>query len=409
MKKWLKWINNQNARNSATKIPLDFLNENEIKRVRDFHATFPQYAETPLRDLSCLAKNAGVSGIYVKDEAYRFGLNAFKVLGGAYAIGRYLAGRLNLDIAELSFEKLKAKDIREKLGEITFISATDGNHGRGVAWAARQLGQKAVIYMPKGSALIRLENIKATGAEAYITDLNYDDTVRLAAENARKNGWVIVQDTAWEGYEDIPTWIMQGYVTMAAEALEQLNRQGVARPTHVFVQAGVGALAGSMQGFFAAIFGDSRPITVVVEPDRADCIFKSAQAGDGRPRIVTGSMDTIMAGLACGEPNPIGWKILWDYCDTFISCPDCMAAKGMRILGNPLENDPRVISGESGAVTTGVLIEILKSENMKEARDLLQLDQHSRILLFSTEGDTDPENYRSIVWDGRYPSYHCER
>lgn len=409
MKRWMSWIDNHNARNSAAKTPFNFLNEADVKKVRDFHATFPQYEATPLRDLSCLARHAGVSGIYVKDEAYRFGLNAFKVLGGTYAIGRYLAGRLNLDIAELSFEKLKAKEIREKLREITFISATDGNHGRGVAWAAQQLGQKAVIYMPKGSALIRLENIKATGAEAYITDLNYDDTVRLAAENAQKNGWVIVQDTAWEGYEDIPTWIMQGYVTMAAEALEQLNQQGVDRPTHVLVQAGVGALAGALQGYFAAIFGESRPITIVVEPDRADCIYQSALAGDGRPRVVTGSMDTIMAGLACGEPNPIGWKILWDYCDMFISCPDCLAAKGMRILGNPLENDPRVISGESGAVTTGVLIELLESENMKEFRDLLNLDQDSRILVFSTEGDTDPENYRSIVWDGRYPSYQCER
>ncbi|KJR96903.1 MAG: diaminopropionate ammonia-lyase [Peptococcaceae bacterium BRH_c4a] len=407
MDKQIKWIANGNARNNGEKASLDFLSENETKKVMDFHQSFPQYQATPLKSLSNLAGCAGVSGIYVKDESYRFGLNAFKVLGGTYAIGRYLAGRLNRDISDLSFEKLKTKEIREKLGDITFTSATDGNHGRGVAWAAQQLGQRAVIYMPRGSSLVRLENIKATGAEGYITDLNYDDAVRLAAGNAQKHGWVIVQDTAWESYMDIPTWIMQGYATMAAEALEQLNRLG-GKPTHVFVQAGVGALAGAMQGFFASAFAESRPITVVVEPDKADCIYKSALAGDGRPRNVTGDMDTIMAGLACGEPNSIGWEILWDYCDVFISCPDYVAAKGMRILGNPLGADPRVVSGESGAVTTGVLIDILQNENLSEIRDLLKLDKDSRILVFSTEGDTDPDSYRDIVWDGKYPSCGCK-
>lgn len=408
MKEQIKWLVNQNARKKGNKSPVDFLSAGEVNKVVNFHKSFPQYQVTPLKSLSNLAEYAGVAGIYVKDESYRFGLNAFKVLGGAYAIGRYLAGRLNEDISGISFDKLKTPEIKQRLGEITFTTATDGNHGRGVAWAAQQLGQKAVIYMPKGSALIRLENIKATGAEGYITDLNYDDAVRLAAGNAQKHGWVIVQDTAWEGYYDIPTWIMQGYATMAAEALDQLKGMGVDKPTHIFVQAGVGALAGAMQGYFASIFGESRPVTAIVEPNKADCIYKSALAGDGKPRAVTGDMNTIMAGLACGEPNPIGWNILWDYSDIFISCPDYMAAKGMRILGNPLGGDPRVVSGESGAVTTGILVATLQNDSLKEMKDLLGLDSNSKILVFSTEGDTDPENYRNIVWDGKYPSCDCE-
>jgi diaminopropionate ammonia-lyase len=400
----IKWKSNEKARDYTNKPLIPFLKETEVQKARNFHKSFNDYHPTPLKSLSNLANYMGVSGIYVKDESYRFGLNAFKVLGGSYAIGQYLAGQLEMSIEDLSFGMLKSKEIKERLGEITFTTATDGNHGRGVAWAAQQLGQKAVIYMPKGSSSIRLENIKATGAEGYITDSNYDEAVRLAAENAKKYGWVVIQDTAWEGYQTIPTWIMQGYATMAAEAIEQLQNEGVDKPTHILIQAGVGSVAGAVQGLFASIFKEDRPITIIVEPNKADCIYQSAKAEDGSPRNVTGDMDTIMAGLACGEPNPIAWEILDNYSDMFISCPDDVAAKGMRMLGNPLGNDARIISGESGAVTTGMLSYILQDEKLQEMKDILQIGRDSKILLFSTEGDTDPENYRRIVWDGVYPN-----
>ncbi|MFV3011706.1 diaminopropionate ammonia-lyase [Clostridium botulinum] len=401
MSEKIKWKSNT-MKGNADKASVEFLGEEEIKKARDFHQSFPQFTQTPLVNLDNLAKHLGVAGVYVKDESYRFGLNAFKVLGGSFSMGKYLAKKLGKDISELSYAKLNSEDARKKLGDITFITATDGNHGRGVAWTATQLNQKSIVYMPKGSSLTRLENIRKEGAKASITEFNYDDAVRLAASEAKENGWVMVQDTAWEGYEEIPTWIMQGYGTMASEALEQLKELNVEKPTHIFVQAGVGSLAGAVQGYFASVFKDECPITVIVEADEADCLYRSAIAGDGKPKAVTGDMPTIMAGLACGEANTIGWEVLKSYSSTFVSCPDWVSANGMRMLGNPIKEDKKIISGESGAVTAGLLKVIMTEEDMKELREQLNLDENSRILLFSTEGDTDPDKYRKIVWNGEY-------
>jgi diaminopropionate ammonia-lyase len=281
---------------------------------------------------------------------------------------------------------------------MTFVTATDGNHGRGVAWTANRLKQKSVVYMPKGSSPIRLQKIQDEGAEASIEDMNYDEAVRLAAKYAAEHNGVVIQDTAWEGYQDIPTWIMQGYATMALEANEQLKKLGVERPTHIFIQAGVGSLAGAVQGFFAMEHQDNVPVTVVVEPDNAACYYLSAQ--EGKMSNVGGDMQTIMAGLACGEPNVLGFEIIKNYSAGFLSCPDYIAADGMRILGNPMSDDTKVVSGESGAVTMGAVYRILTDGRYQEFREQLKLDENSKILLFSTEGDTDPDKYRRIVWLG---------
>ena len=196
---------------------------------------------------------------------------------------------------------------------------------------------------------------------------------------------------------------MEGYTTMAAEAARQLQEE---KPTHIFLQAGVGAMAGAICGYFASLYGDAeRPVITIVEPDQADCIFRTANAGDGKLRFVAGSMNSIMAGLCCGEPCPIAWNVLRDHADYFVSMPDYVAAEGMRILGNPLPGDPRVISGESGAAGLGFIAEVLRNPELADLKEQLQLNQDSRILCFSTEGDTDRENYRRIVWDGLYPSY----
>ncbi len=360
-----------------------------------FHTGMEGYEPTPLVSLPALSARLGVANIWVKDESKRFGLNSFKALGGGYAIARYLCEKLGLEPNERSFDILRSPEARQKLGVVTFITATDGNHGRGVAWAARQLGHRAVICLPRGTAADRLENIRVLGAQVQVTDLNYDDTVHLARRMAEENGWVLVQDAAWSGYEDIPTQIMQGYTTLARETVEQLGR---VKPTHLFLQAGVGSMAGAEAGYFAAAYGPDGPVTVIVEPDQADCLFRTAKADDGAIHIVTGAMNSMMAGLCCGEPCTVSWDILQTCADAFISCADAYSASGMRILGRPEPGDPAVISGESGAVTTGALAAIMTEERLVPLRRALGLDKDSRVLLISTEGDTDRENYRRIVW-----------
>lgn len=374
----------------------------EIKKARTFHESFPQYSKTPLAKLERMADYLGLGQVYIKDESYRFGLNAFKVLGGSFAIAKYIAKQTGRDVGELPYSVLTSQKLKEEFGQATFFTATDGNHGRGVAWAANRLGQKSVVYMPKGSTLTRFNNIKAEGAAVTIEEVNYDECVRMAADAASKtkNG-VVVQDTAWEGYEEIPAWIMQGYGTMAMEADEQLSEYGCDRPTHVFIQAGVGSLAGAVQGFFANRYPENPPKVVVVEADVAACLYKGAKAGDGKIRIVDGDMQTIMAGLACGEPNTISWDILKNHVDTFVSAPDWVAAQGMRMLAAPLKGDVPVTSGESGAAPFGVLSSIMLMDEYRELREHLGLGKDSRVLLFSTEGDTDPERYKAIVWEGK--------
>jgi len=373
-----------------------------IRQVREFHRSFPQYSETPLAALDNLAAEFGVGGIYVKDESHRFGLNSFKALGATFALASFIARSVGVPVWELDYKALTSPETKRKLGEYTFYATTDGNHGRAVAWAASRIGQRSVIYMPKGCPQVRLENIRREGAEAHIAETNYDDTIRFTASLARRNPRsVIVQDTAWEGYEDIPGWIMQGYGVVALEACEQLERLGVT-PTHMLIQAGVGAFAGSAQGVVSNFYGESGPVSFVVEPTVADCHYRSVQKGDGSIVNVGGEMDTIMAGLACGEPNIISWDILKNKSSYFATIEDNAAARGMRVLGAPLRGDPRVISGESGASAMGFLMELMTGDGLAGLREQSGIGKDSRILLFSTEGDTDPGNYRRVVWDGKY-------
>lgn len=391
----LKWKMNEMPKTEDKNLPLMAIEE--VKKARSFHESFPQYSETPLADLKGMAEYLGLDRVCVKDESYRFGLNAFKVLGGSYAIARYIGEETGKDISELPYSVLTSQELREKFGTATFYSATDGNHGRGVAWAANKLHQKSVIIMPKGSTVTRLDHIKAENAEAWISEVNYDECVRQAAKLAEKTEHgVMVQDTAWEGYEKIPAWIMEGYGTMADEAGDQYGE----RPTHIFVQAGVGSLAGAVVGYFANRYRENPPVMVVVEASAADCLYRGAAAGDGEIRIVDGDMETIMAGLACGEPNITSWDILKNHVSCFISLEDCAAARGMRMLAAPLKGDKQVVSGESGAASFAALAAIMRKDEYKELREKLGLGKDSKVLCFSTEGDTDPERWKNIVWEG---------
>ena len=371
-------------------------------KIRRFHRQLPGYRMSPLKGLSNLAARLRLGGIWVKDESARLDLRSFKVLGGSYAIYKLIQKRLGLEDQELSFVDLTNSTLREKLGDITFAAATDGNHGRGVAWSASQMGFKSIIYVHRLTSEGRIHAIEQSGARVVVVNGNYDDAVRQVSQDAQQNGWEVVSDTSWEGSEDIPKWVMQGYSTMLSEAQEQLAAQGLSHPTHIFVQAGVGSLAAATIGFYHGLFGDSVQ-TCVIEPTKAACLFHSAQAEDGLPHSVKGDLDTIMAGLACGEPNPIAWEILKDRADYFAICPDFVAAMGMRVYGVPLQGDPVVISGESGAVTLGALMYIMQHTTGHEFREHLRLGPESQVLLINTEGNTSPDEFRYVVWEGGIP------
>ncbi len=396
-----EWIKNPRSRRGRVPPEVARIIPPGIARAaRKFHRQIPGFRVSPLKGLNNLAEFLGLGGIWVKDESQRLALNSFKVLGGSFAIYSYLKQRLGVGEGELSFSELLSPEVRRKLGPIIFTAATDGNHGRGVAWAASKLGLKSIIYVHKATSPSRIRAIEDYGAEVRIVDGTYDEAVRQAGRAAERNGWQMIEDTSWEGYEDIPTWVMQGYTTIFAEAQEVLAGQGIVKPSHIFVQAGVGALAGSMIGFYRGLFGQDSPVSVVVEPARAACVFESARIGDGRPHPFPGALETIMAGLACGEPSPLAWKILRDEADYFARCPDYVAAKGMRIYAVPVAGDPFVVSGESGAVTLGILEFIMNCPALRSFRKELELGSDSQVLLINTEGNTDPEEFRRVVWEG---------
>ncbi len=399
----VSWIENPRARTiEHSKAVAKIFPPGVARATRDFHSRIPGYAISPLKSLPRLASMLGLGGIWVKDESFRLDLSSFKVLGGAYAIYSLVKSKLGVDELDI-FSPEGAKLVREKLGMLTFAAATDGNHGRGVAWSASRLGFKSVIYVHDKTAQNRIKAIERQGARVVVIKGTYDDAVRQVNEDAKKKGWEVISDTSWPGYEDVPRWVMQGYTTMFSETQEQLAAQGIIKPSHVFVQAGVGSLAAATLGFYAQVFGSGRPRSIVVEPDKAACLFKSAQIGDGNPHNFGGNLDTIMAGLACGDPNPQAWRVLWDTTDVFVKCPDYVAAKGMRVYGVPLAGDPFVVSGESGAATLGALMFIMQLPEYEPLRQTLGLNKNSEVLLINSEGNTDPTYFRRVVWSGRHP------
>ena len=383
-------------------VPQNF-SEEVAGKVHRFHQQLPNYMPTQLVPLNGLAQSWGIGDIFVKDESTRFDLKAFKVLGGSYAVAQLICQKLGMRLEETEYPYLVSDEVRSRIGRMTLTTATDGNHGRGIAWVAQQLGQEVVIYMPKGIVPSRVENIRAHGASVEVTDLNYDDAVRLANSMAEKNGWHMIQDTSWEGYEEIPLWIMQGYMTMCKEAVDQMDKIN-ATPTHVFIQAGVGAMSGAVVGYLVNKFRDRSPRFIIMEPNNAACIFASATAGDGKPHAVTGDLDTIMAGLACGEPNLISWPILRDFPSAYVCCDNYVAANGIRILANPVGGDSAVEAGESGSVGIGLLDLLANHSAFKEIKEALDIGPDSKLLFFNTEGATDPVNYREILWYGKCPA-----
>lgn len=370
---------------------------NEALTAKKFHESLENYQKTPLVYLDGLAKKLQISDIMVKDESKRFSLNAFKGLGGSYAMFRIICEVLGLDYRTAQLKDLLQDSFKATLQAIEFVTATDGNHGKGVSWAAGIFGCKAHVYMPNGLQEVRAEAIRNAGpAYVEITQFNYDDTVRFAQTQSEANGWYLIQDTAWEGYEEVPTWIIQGYLTMILETVEELETKQI-KPTHVFLQAGVGAMAGGVVGFLANYYKEDKPIIVIVEPQVADCIYRSKLIDDGAMHTIEGSPFTIMAGLNCGTPCKVTWGELSKLPKFYVSCADSVAACGMRTYHQPVAGDSQIISGESGAVTMGLVKTILADEQYKSLKESMKLNSESQILLINTEGDTDPENYEAII------------
>ena len=362
-----------------------------------FHKSIPGYQQTRLIKLGGKGEKLHVKSIYVKDESTRFGLKAFKGLGGSYAMFRVLCERLGINPEQATYTTFLKPKVKEAVSKLTFVTATDGNHGKGVSWAAGLFGCSAFVFMPRGSSKERAQAIRQAGPAAVeITDKNYDETVAYANILSNKNGWILIQDTAWEGYEQIPFWIIQGYLTMAKEAVSDLDASGIV-PTHVFLQAGVGAMAGGVCGFLMNHYEGRRPRVCVVEADKAACVYLSASFGDGKVHSVEGDPVTIMAGLNCGTPCKTTWPVLRDFSSAYFAVPDYVVAVGMRMYADPLDGDQAIISGESGAVTFGTLLQLLEDAKLQPVREHLGINSQSVIFLINTEGDTDPVSYQSII------------
>lgn len=391
----MEWIENQFKDDRNAKKFTEIFSHENMKKAHQFHKSIPQYEKSSLHQLTGLSKDMSLGALYVKDESARFSLNAFKGLGASYAMASYFARKLNMDLTATTFNELL--DRVNKYPPETFTTATEGNHGKGVAWTAKIFNQNCKVFLPKGAASTRVDAVTDLGAEAKVTDINYDDTVQYAADQSSGNGWILLQDTAWEGYEEVPADIMMGYITIISEITEQLESESLDQLTHVILQAGVGSFAGAVSAAIYNVTQGNPPKIIVVEPSEADCMFRSASGELGEPLRIYGEMNTMMAGLSCGEPSPIGWNILKSTVDYFISCEDVISAEGMRRLGKPAENDVKIVSGASGALPAGFLHEVMTNDSYADLKEKLKLGSNSTVLVINTEGNTDLDNYQRVM------------
>lgn len=362
-------------------------------RAREAIRRWPGYAPTPLRSLDRLAAALGLDAVLYKDESQRFGLGSFKALGGAYAVLHLLAERLSAKLGHsVDLEDIRAGRYAPAAAAITVTTATDGNHGRSVAWGAQLAGCRCRIYIHAEVSAHRQQAMEAFGAEVVRVAGDYDESVRLCAREAAANGWFVVSDTSYAGYSDLPRQVMAGYALMASEVLDAC---GATPPTHVFLQAGVGGLAAAVCAQFWMALGAQRPRTVVVESDRAACLLESARAG--APRHVAIREETVMAGMSCGEVSLLAWEILSRGAADFVAIGDAAVAPAMRLLATGAAGGGAIEAGECSAA--GV-VALVASCGDPALRARLGLEAQSRILLIGSEGATDPEIYRALIAAG---------
>jgi len=366
------------------------LNDAAFEQANATISAWPGYAPTPLYELTAMADAAGVATIHYKDEGGRFGLGSFKALGGAYAVARLLSREIARrgDEDEPSIEAILSGEHAALISEITVCCATDGNHGRSVAWGARTFGCACEIFIHATVSEGRKAAIEANGARVTRTAGNYDDSVREAQERAALEGWFVVSDTSYPGYTEVPKDVMQGYELMAAEALDQMS----APPTHIFLQTGVGGMAAAIAAFFKRRFGNKRPLMILADPDQSACWVESIR--NGALTAIHGDLDTLMAGLACGEVSLLAWDILKDTADAVIAVSDDQAVAMMRQLAAPEAPDRPIVAGESAVAGLAGLM--LVAEDPR-ARSDLKLGPDARVLVIGTESDTDPVLYEDLV------------
>jgi diaminopropionate ammonia-lyase len=339
-----------------------------------YHSKIRKYEPTPLISLSRMAKNLNIKELYIKDESARFRQNTYKTRGASFAINKYL---------------------ESTPGKYTFCTATDGNHGRSVAWAARRHKQKAVIYVPEHTAESRIKNIKKQRAKVVVVQGDYDATVMQAREDSEKNGYVLIQDSSWNGYTEIPTLITTGYKTMLLELDNLLHSKRDPGIDFVFLQSGVGTWASSVVAFYRNRYPRCMPKFITVEPLESDALLESCR--NQALSTTKGTQKTIMAGLNCGTPSRQAWEILSAGIDLFLAIPDEYAIKAMQNLYFPFKNDTQIFAGESGAAGLGGLLALAGDESLKEAKEMIGLNETSRVLVFNTEGVTDPESFEELI------------
>jgi len=371
----------------------DMLGVAAADQVLEVLALRETYAPTPLHSLSGLARELGISALNVKDEGQRLGLGSFKALGGAYALMMLVRDeavrRLGRPVA---VDELDSPAVRAIAATMSFACATDGNHGRSVAQGAQMVGAKALIFVHSGVSDARVDAIASFGAEIVRVEGSYDFSVREASRVATENGWTILSDTSWEGYEYIPSLVAQGYTAMVREILDELPQP----PTHVFLQAGVGGFAAAVSGHLSIVLGDRRPYVTIVEPARAACIYESAR--QGRAASVDASQSTIMAMLECHEASPVAFRVLERVADGFMTVDEDTAPEAMLRLATPVAGDPAIVSGESGGAGFAGLLTALRDP---ELATRIGLGPQARVLVVNTEGATDPALYEKIT--GRSP------
>lgn len=339
----------------------------------------PKHKPTPLFGLPALAERFGMAEIRVKDESQRFGFGAFKALGGVIAVYNELLGAVGeAGPSSATFAALMNGKHRQITSKFTFATASSGNHGRSVAAGARLFGSRCVVFLPKFTSAEKEAAIRARGAEVIRVDGDYDAAVAQCRRKSEENGWTIISDTSWEGYDSVPRSVMRGYCVLVHEAIVQQWRQA---PTHVFVQAGVGGLAAAVIGYLWAVL-PARPTFVVVEPKSADCWFQSNAAG--KPAPASGTADTVMGGLACREISPVTWPVVGQATDWFMTIEEDEVAPARRLFADPLDGDPALASGPSGCAGLAGLMRVCTDESAFRA---LKLDNRSRVLLINSEGN----------------------